>query len=118
MISITHFTDRDSEILASISPRRYFCTQCHVPQHNVRVPVENDFVDIDRPAEARGPPGSNDDDDRGPAAFFWQRTLSFALKIWDVLRRPSSIFSLGDFWCWPALSPKSFSGAPSIPRWS
>jgi len=47
MISITHFSDRDGQYLASISPRRYFCTQCHVPQHNVRVPVENDFVDID-----------------------------------------------------------------------
>jgi cytochrome c-type protein NapB len=47
MVSITHFSNRDGQFLASISPRRYFCTQCHVPQHNVRVPVENDFVDID-----------------------------------------------------------------------
>jgi nitrate reductase (cytochrome), electron transfer subunit len=47
MISITHFSDRDGQFLASISPRRYFCTQCHVPQHNVRLPVENDFIDID-----------------------------------------------------------------------
>jgi cytochrome c-type protein NapB len=47
MISITHFSDRDGQYLASVSPRRYFCTQCHVPQHNVRTPVENDFVDID-----------------------------------------------------------------------
>ncbi len=47
MISITHFIDRDGQFLASISPRRYFCTECHVPQHNVRPPVENDFVDID-----------------------------------------------------------------------
>jgi cytochrome c-type protein NapB len=47
MISITHFSDRDGQFLASISPRRYFCTQCHVPQHNVQAPVENDFVDID-----------------------------------------------------------------------
>jgi len=47
MISITHFSDRDGQFLASVSPRRYFCTQCHVPQHNVKIPVENDFVDID-----------------------------------------------------------------------
>ncbi|HEU5275168.1 MAG TPA: nitrate reductase cytochrome c-type subunit [Xanthobacteraceae bacterium] len=47
MVSITHFSDRDGQFLASISPRRYFCTQCHVPQHAVRPPVENDFVDID-----------------------------------------------------------------------
>lgn len=47
MISITHFADRDGQYLATVSPRRYFCTQCHVPQHDVKVPVKNDFVDID-----------------------------------------------------------------------
>jgi cytochrome c-type protein NapB len=57
MVSITHFTDRDGQYLASISPRRYFCTQCHVPQHNVRVPVENDFVDIDSLLTRGGPGG-------------------------------------------------------------
>ncbi len=30
MVSITHFMDRDGQFLASISPRRYFCNQCHV----------------------------------------------------------------------------------------
>jgi cytochrome c-type protein NapB len=57
MISITHFSDRDGQFLASISPRRYFCTQCHVPQHNVKVPVTNDFVDIDTLLR-RAAPGS------------------------------------------------------------
>jgi len=57
MVSITHFADRDGQFLASISPRRYFCTQCHVPQHNVRVPVENDFVDIDSLLRRGGPGG-------------------------------------------------------------
>jgi nitrate reductase (cytochrome), electron transfer subunit len=47
MISITHFADRDGQFRASVSPRRYFCTECHVPQHDVQVPVKNDFVDID-----------------------------------------------------------------------
>lgn len=47
MVSITHFFDRDGQTLASISPRRYFCTQCHVPQHAAKAPVENDFVDTD-----------------------------------------------------------------------
>jgi cytochrome c-type protein NapB len=47
MVSITHFSDRDGQFLGTISPRRYFCTQCHVPQHNVQIPVENDFIDID-----------------------------------------------------------------------
>ena len=47
MVSVTHFYDRDGQMLASISPRRYFCTQCHVPQHGVQPPVKNDFVDVD-----------------------------------------------------------------------
>jgi cytochrome c-type protein NapB len=55
MVSITHFFDRDGQALASISPRRYFCTECHVPQHDVRPPVENDFVDIDTLLKVKGP---------------------------------------------------------------
>jgi len=30
-----------------------------------------------------------------PEPSFWRRALTFAFRIWDVLRRPSSIFSLG-----------------------
>ena len=47
MVSITHFMDRDGQFLASVSPRRYFCNQCHVPQYTVQPPVENGFVDVD-----------------------------------------------------------------------
>jgi cytochrome c-type protein NapB len=47
MVSITHFMDRDGQFLASVSPRRFFCTECHVPQSVVIPPVSNDFVDID-----------------------------------------------------------------------
>ena len=47
MVSITHFMDRDGQFLASVSPRRFFCTECHVPQHVVTPPVTNDFIDID-----------------------------------------------------------------------
>jgi nitrate reductase (cytochrome), electron transfer subunit len=47
MVSITHFMDRDGQFLATISPRRYFCEQCHVPQHTAKAPVENTFVDVD-----------------------------------------------------------------------
>lgn len=47
MLSITHFMDREGQFLASVSPRRFFCTQCHVPQQEVKAPVPNDFVDID-----------------------------------------------------------------------
>jgi len=47
MVSITHFMDRDGQFLASVSPRRFFCTICHVPQNVVKPPVSNDFADID-----------------------------------------------------------------------
>jgi cytochrome c-type protein NapB len=46
-VSITHFMDRDGQFLAAVSPRRYFCTECHVPQSDIAAPVANDFVDID-----------------------------------------------------------------------
>jgi nitrate reductase (cytochrome), electron transfer subunit len=54
MVSITHFMDRDGQFLASVSPRRYFCNQCHVPQHAVKVPVPNKFIDVD--SLIAGPP--------------------------------------------------------------
>ena len=46
MVSATHFMDRDYDFLAEISPRRYFCTQCHVTQAVVDPPVDNRFVDV------------------------------------------------------------------------
>jgi cytochrome c-type protein NapB len=45
-ISQTHFEDRDAHVLANVSARRYFCTQCHVPQVNAKPLVENDFKPI------------------------------------------------------------------------
>ena len=57
MISITHFMDRDGQFLASVSPRRYFCTECHVPQNSSKPPISNDFVDIDTML-SRAAPGS------------------------------------------------------------
>lgn len=47
MISVTHYQDRDGNFLAELSPRRYFCTQCHVPQTDAKPLVENTFVDAD-----------------------------------------------------------------------
>jgi cytochrome c-type protein NapB len=47
MVSITHFMDRDGQFLAAVSPRRYFCNQCHVVENSVKPLVENDFVDVD-----------------------------------------------------------------------
>lgn len=46
MISVTHFMDRDGNFLAEVSPRRYFCSQCHVTQKDVKPLVANTFVDM------------------------------------------------------------------------
>ena len=46
MISVTHYTDRDGQMLADVSPRRYFCTVCHVPQTDAQPLVENTFIDM------------------------------------------------------------------------
>ena len=46
MISITHFMDRDYQVLSDVAPRRYFCLQCHVPQTDARPLVENTFTDM------------------------------------------------------------------------
>ena len=42
-VSVTHFRTRDGQELDNISPRRYFCTQCHVPQTDAKPLVENTF---------------------------------------------------------------------------
>src|SRR5215831_17310336 len=57
MVSITHFMDRDGQFLASISPRRFFCTECHVPQNVTNPPVSNDFVDVDTMLSRAAPGG-------------------------------------------------------------
>ena len=46
-ISQTHFESRDGAIMANVSARRYFCTQCHVPQANATPLVENTFTPVD-----------------------------------------------------------------------
>jgi cytochrome c-type protein NapB len=47
MVSVTHYADRSGQVLAQVSPRRYFCTQCHVSQHPDAPMVGNTFVDVD-----------------------------------------------------------------------
>ncbi len=42
-VSLTHFKDRDGGELSNISPRRYFCLQCHVPQMDTKPLVGNSF---------------------------------------------------------------------------
>ena len=46
MISITHYMTREGQMLADVSPRRYFCTACHVPQADTAPLVENTFTDM------------------------------------------------------------------------
>jgi len=45
-ISQTHFADRDENVLANVSARRYFCTQCHVPQMDATPLIENEFQPV------------------------------------------------------------------------
>ena len=46
MIGVTHYMDRDGNFLADVSPRRYFCTQCHVTQVSNKPLIENTFRDM------------------------------------------------------------------------
>ncbi|SDK10911.1 nitrate reductase cytochrome c-type subunit [Billgrantia gudaonensis] len=48
MVSISHFRDRHQQVLAAISPDRYFCTQCHVPQTDADPLVDNEFRTVDQ----------------------------------------------------------------------
>lgn len=54
-LSVTHYMDRDGTVRGDVSPRRYFCTQCHVPQDEVKPLVDNRFEDFDTVAK-RPPP--------------------------------------------------------------
>ena len=63
-VSPTHYMDRDGTMRGDISPRRYFCTQCHVPQDDVKPLVGNTFEDFEavrkreiNRSDARGPSG-------------------------------------------------------------
>jgi cytochrome c-type protein NapB len=42
-VSVTHFRTREGQELDNISPRRYFCTQCHVAQTDAKPLVDNTF---------------------------------------------------------------------------
>ncbi len=46
-ISVTHYVNREDAVLADVSPRRYFCLQCHVPQANAQPLVDNKFKSVD-----------------------------------------------------------------------
>tara|TARA_R110001583_G_scaffold1612_1_gene12668 strand:+ start:29870 stop:30340 length:471 start_codon:yes stop_codon:yes gene_type:complete len=46
-ISVTHYETRDGTTLSDVSPRRYFCLQCHVTQADAKPLVENTFQPVD-----------------------------------------------------------------------
>ena len=46
-ISVTHYVNREDAVLSDVSPRRYFCLQCHVPQADAKPLVENEFERVD-----------------------------------------------------------------------
>lgn len=49
-VAKSHYLDREDNKLKTISPRRYFCMQCHVPQFDAKPLVENTY----KPAAGRG----------------------------------------------------------------
>lgn len=54
-VSVTHYMDRDDQFLAEVSPRRYFCVQCHVTQTDAQPLVANGFRDIDEVLRSERP---------------------------------------------------------------
>jgi len=46
-ISVTHYGTREGQVLSDVSPRRYFCLQCHVTQADTALLIENDFKRVD-----------------------------------------------------------------------
>lgn len=54
-VSLTHFRDRSTGAeMANISPARYFCTQCHVPQMDAKPLVGNSFRPVEALAQPKG----------------------------------------------------------------
>ena len=49
-VAKSHYLDREDKKLSNISPRRYFCLQCHVPQFDAKPLVENTY----KPAAKKG----------------------------------------------------------------
>ncbi len=46
-IATSHYIERDGNTLGHLAPRRYFCTQCHVPQADNKPLIRNTFTDIE-----------------------------------------------------------------------
>lgn len=46
-ISVTHYETREGQVLSDVSPRRYFCLQCHVVQTDTRELIKNTFKPVE-----------------------------------------------------------------------
>jgi cytochrome c-type protein NapB len=46
-ISVTHYETREGTVLSDVSPRRYFCLQCHIEQTDAEPLIENTFKRVD-----------------------------------------------------------------------
>ena len=51
-VGLSHYETREGSKLPNISPRRYFCMQCHVPQFDAKPLVENTYKHTYKPAPA------------------------------------------------------------------
>ncbi len=56
---------REGQMLADVSPRRYFCTACHVPQADAQPLVPNSLQGHERAGHPSRPGASDADDRRG-----------------------------------------------------
>jgi cytochrome c-type protein NapB len=46
-ISVTHYATREGTALSDVSPRRYFCLQCHVVQTEAEALIENTYQKVE-----------------------------------------------------------------------
>jgi len=94
MISITHFFDRDGQTLASLAAPVFLHAVPRSPARRAR-PGRERFFRYRYVAHARGARGPAVTTTEASPPSFASRALAFARDIWDALRRPSTVFSLG-----------------------
>jgi nitrate reductase cytochrome c-type subunit len=117
MVSITHFMDRDGQFLASVSPRRFFCTECHVPQNTATPPVSNNFVDIDTLLSRAAPvDGDEHSEWRSAAPGLFRPGLGFRSRSLGRAGAAELGVRASACWSWRASWPASSSGADLTPR--
>lgn len=46
-VAVSHFNNREGQQLADLSPSRYFCLTCHVPQKDAKPLKENTFEPVE-----------------------------------------------------------------------